>query len=353
MSSAFRPADPVPAELKVDPQLVSRLKAVVTKREQVNELLRKAEAQRAQVKPAIHAKVVADYQGRLQQIAAELRPLAEDVQRALIGVREREKALRQKMQEVTDDLEEQRFRAQIGEFAAKELEPKERELVEKQTQLAAHLAAAEATLAECKALLGDTPLKVEPKTVISGESALPPRLLPVTPAAAAPPAVAAATPLVRVPSKPPPPPPPDEHPTAVNPPPNLAVPPTAAAPQPHPHPAPTPPPSRPAAEPAPASPATAVSAIRVLHKDAEPELFPLSGDKVSIGRSPKSDIVLKVAGVSRTHAHIVRASDGRFAIIDTSGGDGLTINGEKQRKAVLNPGDRITIASIELEVVAG
>jgi pSer/pThr/pTyr-binding forkhead associated (FHA) protein len=70
----------------------------------------------------------------------------------------------------------------------------------------------------------------------------------------------------------------------------------------------------------------------------------LSGDRLVIGRSPLSDVVLTAdAQVSRTHAVLERIAD-RWVVRDVGSRNGTYVNGEQVREPVwLRPGDEVRI----------
>ena len=67
----------------------------------------------------------------------------------------------------------------------------------------------------------------------------------------------------------------------------------------------------------------------------------------SIGRSDENVFVIPDHNISRFHACIERV-DGRFVIEDHNSRNGLLVNHKKRLSAVLEPGDVITIAHIEM-----
>ncbi|MCS6884991.1 MAG: FHA domain-containing protein [Acidobacteriota bacterium] len=82
------------------------------------------------------------------------------------------------------------------------------------------------------------------------------------------------------------------------------------------------------------------------------KLFPTELDKVSIGRHPDSFIHLNAAHISKEHAVILRRSDGYF-LIDRST-NGTLLNGvriERERPMPIKPGDRISIAEFQIDVL--
>jgi pSer/pThr/pTyr-binding forkhead associated (FHA) protein len=80
------------------------------------------------------------------------------------------------------------------------------------------------------------------------------------------------------------------------------------------------------------------------HLEVASGRHPLAGDRVVIGRSPRSDIVLDADGqVSRTHAVLDRIA-GRWILRDAGSRNGTRVNGEPVRGRVrLRAGDEIRI----------
>jgi FhaA, N-terminal domain/FHA domain len=76
--------------------------------------------------------------------------------------------------------------------------------------------------------------------------------------------------------------------------------------------------------------------------------FPLSKDRVIIGRLAESDIVLNDPGASRRHAE-VRRERGGFVISDLGSTNGTMVNESTIGERALEEGDRITIGRTVLE----
>lgn len=74
----------------------------------------------------------------------------------------------------------------------------------------------------------------------------------------------------------------------------------------------------------------------------------LNKSRLTLGRSPRADIVLdQAAGVSREHAHILIV-DGEVLIEDLSSRNGTFVNGRICQRRTLEHGDRIAIGSYRL-----
>ncbi|HKD12581.1 MAG TPA: FHA domain-containing protein [Thermoanaerobaculia bacterium] len=100
----------------------------------------------------------------------------------------------------------------------------------------------------------------------------------------------------------------------------------------------------------PAAGVTARVAIPRIVKQAEEgpaEEFALTPGTTSIGRSPKNQISLPFAEVSRHHANVVFTADG-YRIVDLNSGNGILVNGRRVTDWLLNDGDVIQIGMEKL-----
>jgi pSer/pThr/pTyr-binding forkhead associated (FHA) protein len=76
-------------------------------------------------------------------------------------------------------------------------------------------------------------------------------------------------------------------------------------------------------------------------------LLPLAADVMHIGRSPSADIVLDDSSVSRRHALLARRGD-VTVILDDRSLNGIRVNGERVKEAILRDGDTIAIGQVTL-----
>jgi pSer/pThr/pTyr-binding forkhead associated (FHA) protein len=77
-----------------------------------------------------------------------------------------------------------------------------------------------------------------------------------------------------------------------------------------------------------------------------PELVPLTGDRVTVGKDPSNDVTIASDGtVSRLHAVLERFSSG-WVIRDLGSRNGTFVNGERIfGERVLRPGDEIRVGT--------
>jgi FHA domain len=72
-------------------------------------------------------------------------------------------------------------------------------------------------------------------------------------------------------------------------------------------------------------------------------------EKTFIGRAPSNTIVIKDPTASRKHC-MLRVRDGSVEILDLNSSHGLKVNGQEEKRALLNPGDRVSIGESEIRL---
>ena len=80
------------------------------------------------------------------------------------------------------------------------------------------------------------------------------------------------------------------------------------------------------------------------------QMIPLEKNVIRLGRQMENDIVFHEEFVSRFHAEI-RCEDGKYILQDKELTSGTFVNGRKIDRCVLNSGDLISIASIQMMFV--
>lgn len=80
---------------------------------------------------------------------------------------------------------------------------------------------------------------------------------------------------------------------------------------------------------------------------AELHRYSFSENEILIGRSPECDVLLDNAGVSRTHAKVLRQGD-RVHLADLNSGNGTFLNGQWVNEAFVNAGDTVGIGKFTL-----
>jgi adenylate cyclase len=78
-------------------------------------------------------------------------------------------------------------------------------------------------------------------------------------------------------------------------------------------------------------------------------VFELSGNRpVSIGRAKSSNIVLEHESISRLHAVVRLAEQGRWQIVDHGSVNGIKLNGILAKEAILKPNDEVAIGEYRM-----
>ena len=80
------------------------------------------------------------------------------------------------------------------------------------------------------------------------------------------------------------------------------------------------------------------------------QITPLTKDVTSFGRHLDNDIVLQDESISRHHAEI-RSADGKYILTDKQSTSGTFVNGRRVVRCVLNSGDLISLANIQIMFV--
>jgi pSer/pThr/pTyr-binding forkhead associated (FHA) protein/outer membrane protein assembly factor BamB len=76
--------------------------------------------------------------------------------------------------------------------------------------------------------------------------------------------------------------------------------------------------------------------------------FSLNKDKLTVGRSPLNDIIIKTNCVSSHHAHFERSATG-WQLSDDGSSNGTFVNGHQIEEAQLKSGDRIKFGDVQLD----
>lgn len=84
--------------------------------------------------------------------------------------------------------------------------------------------------------------------------------------------------------------------------------------------------------------------VVVLSGDRMGEMFPLKGDRTTIGRGLQTDVRINDEGISRTHA-VVEVEDGDYLLSDAGSTNGTYANGNKVDRYKLQEGDKIQIGA--------
>jgi len=78
--------------------------------------------------------------------------------------------------------------------------------------------------------------------------------------------------------------------------------------------------------------------------------LPITHWESVIGRSKRSDIVINVPTVSRSHGVLTRYDDGSWTVTDSDSSNGILVNGKKKKICSLAPKDVITIGGVDMRL---
>jgi adenylate cyclase len=85
------------------------------------------------------------------------------------------------------------------------------------------------------------------------------------------------------------------------------------------------------------------------HSGEDSRVFELLGDRpISIGRAKSSSLVLDNASISRLHAVVRSSPDGTWQIIDRASANGVKVNGQPVKEAVLHANDEVILGEYRL-----
>jgi pSer/pThr/pTyr-binding forkhead associated (FHA) protein len=80
------------------------------------------------------------------------------------------------------------------------------------------------------------------------------------------------------------------------------------------------------------------------------QMIPIVKDRTTLGRHLENDIVFHEDFLSRHHAEIIN-EDGKYVLYDKNSTSGSFVNGKKIERCVLNSGDLISFANINIMFV--
>jgi len=90
----------------------------------------------------------------------------------------------------------------------------------------------------------------------------------------------------------------------------------------------------------------------ILRRDGDaPIVFRLTpGSVKTVGRTARADFILDAALVSRLHCKLKVEKSNQLVVEDLGSTNGTQVNGIRVDRAVLKPGDVVTIGRVELRV---
>ena len=79
--------------------------------------------------------------------------------------------------------------------------------------------------------------------------------------------------------------------------------------------------------------------------------YPLTTDRLVIGRGEECDVSVNHGSVSRVHAEIHSLGDGRYEIIDKESANGVRINGVELKQSLIDARDLIELGDVQLKFI--
>ena len=277
---------------QIDTAPIDALLAIQAEQDQLKGLVARAEETRAKVSEAVFRRVRKDYDGRLEALEARARPLRDKAREEQGRLRPVHERLRQALEEARLDVDELKFRREVGEL-------KEEEFASRRSALDEALAQKDRDFQEADALA---------QRFVSVVGVRPPP-------AAEPEPEAPTEPRMKVPAVPPP---------------GAPIPPTVEIP-------------RPAESGVSGATVVMTFATLVATEGDPPQQYRL-GPKTSIGRVQDNEICVPTPSISRKHAVIALTADG-YVLTDLDSGNGTFVNDERIKMSKLKDGDRVRLGN--------
>ncbi|MGC8917179.1 MAG: FHA domain-containing protein [Thermoanaerobaculum sp.] len=274
----------------IDTSPIEQLQSLKAEQLTLKERLDRMVAMKDRVSPEVYARVRKDYESRFGNLEAQARPLLDKARKEYARLKAVIAELERKLQAARLSKEEVEFRNALGEYT--------------EAQFAELLARAQDEVAEMEGHLAEaSTLRQRFLEAVLSESEL---------EGAAPP-------------------PPPRH--APEPAPEVAVESTEALPL-----------ELPPPEEAGATIALAMPRLLVQTPEGVTQEFQLKAQVTTIGRSPRNDICIAEASVSRQHAEIFLSARG-YSIRDLGSNNGVFVNGQKVLEQLLASGDVIELGA--------
>ncbi len=278
----------------IDTSPIEQLQSLKAEQLTLKERLDRMVAMKDRVSPEVYTRVRKDYEARFAALESQARPLLDKARREYARLKAVVTELERKLNAARLAKEEVEFRNALGEYT--------------QSQFAELLAQAEGEVAEVEGHLAEAgALRQRFLEAVLSESELEGGTAPPPPPSHAKPEEAAA-------------PPPSVEATEA----------MALA---------TPPP-----EEAGATIALAMPRLLVQTPEGVSQEFQLKAQVTTIGRSPRNDICIAEASVSRQHAEIFLSARG-YSIRDLGSNNGVFVNGQKVVEHLLASGDVIELGA--------
>ncbi len=303
MQEELRQIDTAPIEALLDIQ---------KEQEQLKGLVAKAEGTKGKVSEAVYKRVRKDYEARLETLEVKARPLREKARAEQGKLRPLHDRFRKAQEDARLDVEELKFRREVGELKEEEFAGKKSALDEALAQKDRDFQEADALAQRFVSVVGTAP---EPT---------PPPLPEAAPEPATAPRMKA--PVLKAPGAPSPPP----LPSAAPPPEEATVFARGRVP------------TEPQTIPEGIEGTVVASYAKLITQEGSPPTEYQLGPRTSVGRVKENEISIPKPSVSRKHAVIAQTPEG-YVITDLDSGNGTFVNDERIKTRKLEDGDRVRL----------
>ena len=79
--------------------------------------------------------------------------------------------------------------------------------------------------------------------------------------------------------------------------------------------------------------------------------FPLTEERMTIGRAEDASVSVNHNSVSRLHCEVHALGDGRFEIVDKGSSNGVRVNSAELRRGIVEPGDVIELGDVKFKFI--
>jgi len=79
--------------------------------------------------------------------------------------------------------------------------------------------------------------------------------------------------------------------------------------------------------------------------------FPLTDERMTVGRAEDASISINHNSVSRLHCEVHALGDGRFEIVDKGSSNGVRVNASDLRRGIIEPGDVIELGDVKFKFI--
>lgn len=315
---------------QIDTAPIDALLAIQAEQDQLKGLVARAEETKAKVPEAVYRRVRKDYDGRLEALEARARPLRDKAREEQGRLRPLHERLRQALEDARLDVEELKFRREVGELKEEEFASRrsalDEALAQKDRDFQEADALAQRFVSVVGALASPAAAAVEPEAPTAPRMKAPAVAPPSPPgpgpvAATAPAGGPGAQGDETLFAKPTPPPPPTAE---------IPLPRTAEIPIPK--------------EAAVGGSTVVMTFATLVATEGNPPQEYRLGPRTSIGRVPDNEICVPTPSISRKHAVIALTPDG-YVLTDLESGNGTFVNEQRIKMSKLKDGDRIRLGN--------